>query len=377
MRLDPSALLRGARSQLEAAGGGGAESVRRYLADGGQAEQLLQLQRLLEAAPKRDPILENVLPGLVRDGLDVLGGRRLPDLRARTGLEALVLLNGRPALRITGGRVDLNDPLVGDWHDRLFMYFMNDKLSQKIASIGRIDADNVHWGTGFVIGTGLVLTNRHVLQELAAPVPRRNGPDRWILTKSDPVIDFAEDPSSATTASKFGIVEVVGAGDKDIDPYLLDFAKLDVALLRVETVNAAGSKLPDPIKLVKTANASDARRQVLTIGYPAAPTSLPRIRDNVVDMEILTRLEQIFGASYGRKYLAPGEIMKRGGSIFYYDATTLAGCSGSAVLRTDVSFDALGLHFGGKWRTANYAHDLPALHGAAPLLHSPDIGWVA
>lgn len=371
----PALVLKQKGSVLEAAGGAvSVEAMRAYLSANGRAEQLRHVEEMIGRAGDIEPEFAAVLFGRIISAFDVLEGKAQLTVKAQTGLEALVLLHGRPALRVSDNRIDFEDPLLGDWHDKLFPYFLDDRLADKLASVGRIDADDIHWGTGFVVGDGLVLTNRHVLQEIGAPVPRRDRPEQWMLTKPNPMIDFADDPSSETAASKFRITEVVGSGDHNIDPYLLDFAKLDAALLRVEPVNAAGKTLPSPISLVRTATSSDLKREVLTIGYPAAPASLPR-RDNAVDMEIVERLHQIFGAQYGRKYLAPGTITKREGAVFFHDATTLAGCSGSAVLRTDRSFDAVGLHFAGQWRSANYAQNLPALQAAAPLLATAGVRW--
>lgn len=379
LRETPGAALRTLGSRLESAGEAlQVDAARDYLNGAGRSEQLQHFEKSFASAPGGfDRELFGKTFQHVSHALDAIAGKRAMDFSARTGLEALVLLNGRPALRVHGTRIDFNDPQIGNWHDKLFLYFSNRKLDDKIAAIGRIDADDVHWGTGFVVGDGLVLTNRHVLQQIAAPIPRRNGPKSWVLTKANPTIDFADAPTSETIASKFKILEVVQAGDKDIDPYLLDFTKLDAALLKVERKNGAGESLPSAIDLVSKGTSADLKKDVLTIGYPAAPASLPRSANGQIDEEIVDRLQEIFGADYGCKYLAPGKVTERSGSVFFYDATTLAGCSGSAVLRTETSFDAVGLHFGGQWRSANYAHNLPVLAPTAALLNRTGIKWVS
>ena len=100
---------------------------------------------------------------------------------ARTALEALVQLEGRPALRLTDDGVDPNDPELGEWQGAVVLH---PTFAQLQRSVGRIDmAAGVHAGTGFVVGDGLVMTNRHVLETLAFPTPTsyqpgRVGPDR-------------------------------------------------------------------------------------------------------------------------------------------------------------------------------------------------------
>lgn len=373
----PSVALLTKGSGLEAAGESlTPDQARDYLAGGGKVEQTKRIETMLANAAQSDPGLLEAVRELTASALDALAGDKAMDTRAQVGLEALVLLNGRPALLLADNRIDFQSPLIDDWHDKLFMPFSTSDLPNKIAAVGRIDAGGIHWGTGFVVGPGLIATNRHVIQQIAAPIPRKNRPVRWMLTLPETWIDFACEPTSMTVESKFRITGVIDAGELEIDPYLLDFTKVDAALLAVEPTNEAGKALPDPIALVRSLTASDPEKgDIYTVGYPARPSALPTLPDNSVDMEVIRRLQEIFGAKYGRKYFSPGRVMRHEGRVFYHDPTTLGGCSGSPVLRSDTSFDAIGLHFGGAYRRENYAENFSKLHGHPLFAPARGVVW--
>lgn len=302
---------------------------------------------------------------------------------AHIGLEALIRMTGRPVIRVRNNTVDLSDPRVGDWYDRLFLLIQQQPdFITRTQSAGRIDLDGVHVGSGSVVGPGLVLTNRHVLQALAAPVPRRNNPDRWVFSGDQATIDFAEEPSSATARSRFRVTGVVGAGPSHIDLEGLDFTNLDAALLEVETVNEAGNVLPESIGLVRTATRLDRRQELFVVGYPARPGVLPRQNDSI-DIEVVQRLNELFGLDYGTKYIAPGEVnLSTGGPpgdltkwVFSHDATTLGGNSGSCIFGLGAPFGVVGLHFGGSWRRANYAHALGSITRDGNFLTDARVKW--
>jgi len=65
-------------------------------------------------------------------------------------------------------------------------------------------------------------------------------------------------------------------------------------------------------------------------------------------------MERIYGRTYNKKRLAPGGVTRVEQLSLLHDCTTLGGNSGSAVVDLD-SGEALGLHFSGKFMTANYA----------------------
>lgn len=298
----------------------------------------------------------------------------------RVVAEVLIKLTGRPALRVRGGRIEMTG--AGEWRDRLYLLAASETMEANLARVGRIDAGGAHVGTGFLVGPGLVLTNRHVLQMIAAPVPRRQTPDRWVLTEAA-TIDFADEPSSETAASRFAITDIAAAGPDPIEFDGIDLGHLDAALLVVESANLAGTKLPDPLDLDPKLAAADARREILVSGYPAPPPSLPLDANGAIDEAVVRRLAELYRADYGTKYVAPGEIAVAPGHhpldvhrwIFTHDATTLVGNSGSAILSMTGAQNAMGLHFGGQWMRENYAHSLAVLHETAALPGIADLNW--
>lgn len=299
-------------------------------------------------------------------------------------VEALIRLNGRPVVRVREGAIATDDPDAGEWADRFALWQAGPEFSASLAGVGRIDADGAHVGTGWVVAAGVVMTNRHVVQAFAAPIPRRNSPERWLLTGDPVTIDFADEPGSDTAASRFRVKSVIWAGESEIDPDEIDFSDLDVALLEVETTNDAGAPLPDAGTLAARVTATDRHREVVVVGYPAQPTTLPVDVRGDYDMEVITKLNEMFRQDYGRKYAAPGLVTVAPGGdptdprhwMFEHDSTTLAGNSGSCVLGPAEFFAAVGLHFGGRWRHGNYAHSLGRLNALGAVGGAVSLPWV-
>ncbi|MNP03748.1 hypothetical protein D3C76_956440 [compost metagenome] len=359
------------------------QKARSYLLGTGKVEQIDRFAKLLDAGRPLDAKDRNLVIGSIEEGIDQFVQGRPLNLSGLMGLEALVRLTGRPALRVRNNDIDENDPRVKEWQDQLFLAKQDNSLQNRMAKVGRIDVDGVHMGTGFVVGTGIVLTNRHVLQTFAAPVPTRNNPQKWIVTSARVTIDFADEPSSETTATRFHIKSVIGAGPDEIRDDLIDFTCLDAALLEVETVNSVGKTLPAPMELVRDKGKSDPGKVIFMVGYPGRPSVLPRDAAGKIDVEIAARLNQLFGADYGTKYLSPGEIMLASGQserdarkwMLTHDATTLGGCSGSFIVNQDDPMGVVGLHFGGHWMRENYAHSMGALAAGENFLLRTDINW--
>lgn len=357
--------------------------TRDYLAHEGRQLQLRRAESVFRANPRLDDGARSMALDEIDQAISAIaGGANTLSRPALVGFEALVRLTGRPALRVRSGSIDLADPRIGLWHDELFLLLDQSKLVERMRAAGRIDANGAHMGSGSVVGPGLVLTNRHVLQAFAAPVPRRENPERWELTSDAVTIDFAEEPSSATAATRFRITGVVGAGASYIDPQSIDFSDLDAALLTVESTNAAGQALPAPVGLVRKATRLDKASKLLVVGYPARPGVLPT-KDGAIDLEVVRRLGELFGLDYGTKYVAPGEVQASVGTlhgdtpgwVVSHDATTLGGNSGSCIFDFAGPQGAVALHFGGGWRRANYAHSLGACARAGNVLADPRIVW--
>ena len=316
----------------------------------------------------------------MKDMKDV-GAIRTPE--ARIGLEALILMKGRPALRVRGGDVDEKDPRAEQWEFPIYTVKANSRFAQRVGAVGRIDYNGVHVGTGWVVGEGLVLTNRHVLQGIAYPTPKKNKPAQWILKNGFCTIDFAETPSSQTQASKFGIVSVAEAGPQDIDLDAIDLRKPDFALLRVKVRNVGGTEsLPMAFELSLAKGYIDPGQRMAVVGYPAQMSKMPRNDKGEVDQEGLARLQALFAADYGTKYFSPGYLNAPKNfdptkipHTSTHDATTLGGNSGSLIASFNAPMKAVGLHFAGAWRRENYAHSVVELK-AMGYLADPGIHWV-
>jgi lambda repressor-like predicted transcriptional regulator len=367
---------------LESAQGYNPQSTRDYLRGAGKNVQLDRFADLLEARKNISQDLRQELIGGVEQEFDGYVKGALPGALTTVGLEALVRMTGRPALRVHNNDVDSSQPEAESWADALFMMRNSQTLQHRLARIGRIDVGGIHVGTGFLVGTGVLLTNRHVLQAFAAPFPKRDQPTGWVMLSDDVTIDFADAPSSQTTATRFRITDVIGAGARAIPDDTLDLSCLDVALLQVESHNGHQA-LPTPMSLVSDPTAADANREVFLAGYPGRPGKLPRTATGEIDAQIATRLNELFRADYGTKYLSPGLVMQGVGTlsrdternILTHDATTLGGCSGSPLINFNAPESVVGLHFGGSWLRENYAHGMGAVRTGNNLISNANLNW--
>jgi endonuclease G len=248
------------------------------------------------------------------------------------GLEAIILPRNRPAVFVRGDSYDnLDDP---------WLSFNGDDVRKRIAAllplVGRVEVPTSpilpYAGTGFVVGKGLIATNRHVAQlfcrGLGLTIRYRAG---------DAAIDFKRQVDSAEDDSaNFFTVNAV----EMIHPHW------DMALLRVDrlpTDNMLKLSTKSPEELIN--------HNVVVIGYPA--------RDDRSDLALQDRA---FNKIYNVKRLQPGVLRARAAvqsfentvNAVTHDASTLGGNSGSAVIDVDTG-EVVALHFAGEYLKANYA----------------------
>lgn len=249
-------------------------------------------------------------------------------------IEALIIPRERPALDVLGGDYQqVTHPRWLGWNDEQFRA----PLRAAFPSVGRIELPGhplyPYGGTGFVVGDGLLMTNRHVAQLFCSGLGLR-GLD--FIPGVSAGVDFLRERDS--NASHFlRVVKTVM-----IHPYW------DMALLQVEGLHA--NQLP--LLLDTQDPAEHEGTEVAVIGYPAFD---PR-NDAAVQNEL-------FGGVYGVKRLMPGLLGTRlqvgsvGGTTvdaIGHDSSTLGGASGSTVF-APLSGRILGLHFGGRYLESNYA----------------------
>lgn len=297
--------------------------------------------------------------------------RRSSDFRgmSRVAAEALIRLTGRPALRLTGGVVSLDDPQLGAWVSDV--YGPRNILLPLVSAVGRIDVlidgVNAHVGTGIHVAKGVILTNRHVLDAFAEPIPSA-GTRRFQFSAE---ASIAFDDTASDPEHRFRIKSVIAAGPARIGSSV-DIRRLDMAFLEVESHNDAGKDLPGPTSSAAFAADADGRAtSVAVVGFPAKP-NLKAVVDpetGKASEKMVDALWAIYHTDFGVKYLSPGEVMSRAGALssdpnawaFSHDATTLGGNSGSAVMQLGAAINLCGLHFGGAPMRQNLGHDLAAV----------------
>jgi hypothetical protein len=215
-----------------------------------------------------------------------------------------------------------------------------------------------------VVCEDLVVTNRHVLQGLA-------GEDggRWFFNGRPTVsFDSAGEPAHAIALEP----EVIFTGPDAIDPYGVDFRRLDVAVLRMRP--ETDQRLPPALELEDRADFIRSGRPIFAIGYPGKPQH---------GYEPFGLLVELFDFTFGVKRFAPGEIDDEVGALsgdatpphtMSYDCTTLGGNSGSPVFGFDDGGRVvLGVHFAGAKRVGNYAH--PTFAITDPSFRGLDLKW--
>ncbi|MDQ6434253.1 S8 family serine peptidase [Mesorhizobium sp. LHD-90] len=288
---------------------------------------------------------------------------------ARATAEAIVRLTDRPALRVVNGMIDPQDPQLEHWAGDLGP--PRKVLKPLIDAVGRIDIagpdGHSHVGTGTVIGKGVVMTNRHVIEAFAEPIPSTNGHQAFLLNAS---VSICFDEAAKDEARRFAIKSVLTAGPWKIGEFA-DVGKLDVALLEVETTNVAGADLPGPVPSGPLFMESPEQSRLIVVGYPAKPGLSAAIDPDTgeVSIDVWDRFWELFGDEYGTKYLSPGQVSNKPGEIvgdergwaFSHDATTLAGNSGAPVISLRHPYRIGGLHFGGQTLRQNLAHDLSGI----------------
>jgi endonuclease G len=248
-------------------------------------------------------------------------------------LEAIIIPDKRPAIDIIYNTYTIADPL---WVHFDTDHEIKARLEAVIPSVGRIDLPGndllPYAGTGFIVGDGLLMTNRHVAVAFAG------GPgDLSFQPGASAAVDFLrerpfDDGDGGSLALTITSVAM-------IHPYW------DMALLRVDGLD---DRPPLSLSLKQPEEVVD--QDIALIGYPAFD---PR---NSSDVQ-----HRVFAGVYNVKRLMPGKLTGRRRTVSFgkqvssatHDASTLGGASGSCVIDTHTG-EVLALHFGGQYLVTNY-----------------------
>lgn len=252
--------------------------------------------------------------------------------------ESIIEIIRRPTCFVMNGDFDL--PPDAEIAARLTR--ARSLVRPRLASVGLLEVfDGVMKypvGTAWMAGNGIAVTNRHVAEKFAAldadsrPVFLTNFRDRPFQV----TVDFAEEHGSSRES------EIKVAAVTYLAPRLGNAP--DLALLQLE----ASLNLPRPIPLL--ADEPKPGDWIAVVGYPQPDDRVPPEGREVE--------ETYFSGIYGVKRLSPGEIDPNAGDMpewaFRHDATTLGGSSGSVLIDLKTG-SAVGVHFKGEYRIANYA----------------------
>lgn len=294
----------------------------------------------------------------IRSAIDRLTGSG--SFESLMGLEAVVRTTGRPSLPVINNRVDWNAPEAAQYMGSLIV---QDDLIQKVTpSIGRIDLDGRHVGTGFVVAPNHILTNRHVAESIARIFLRPDQSETWLFTAGQASINFVAEDGAQTTR-RFRLRRIVSWGPDAISG-VLDLNKIDAALIEAEPTNAQGDSFPSPLVLARDGHdVLTTEANIVAIGYPGAAVYTPQGAEPTEDeLKLIAALRRIFAYRSGIKRLSPGMITILKGKVsdahsgvFVHDCSTLPGSSGCVLLSLESGGVVAGLHFGGQMLHANYA----------------------
>lgn len=247
----------------------------------------------------------------------------------RFGLEAIIIPDKRPVMPLQAGTYSATHKLWLHLNDEP----VKARLTRAAKSIGRIEvrgSDYPYGGTGFVVGPGLIMTNRHVAEIFASGVGEKGlsfvagispGFSRSFAPDND------ENPPPAIT------------GLRMVHPYW------DMALLEVEGL------LAEPLVLSTGPSEAFEKHEIAVIGYPAFdPRNDPDVQSRLYDNR------------FGIKQLQPGKLRERQSTESYgklvsvptHDCSTLGGVSGAGVIHIATG-KVIGLHFGGEYLRRNFA----------------------
>jgi len=155
-----------------------------------------------------------------------------------------------------------------------------------------------------------VLTNRHVLEEIA----NQDAAGAWTLKWPDAtLVDFIGEDSVAA-ATKFTVTGVTFTGPDPINR-TINFAHLDMAILRVDPASDASNTFPKPVTFETDTAQPKADRDLYVVGFPGEPKTWLFGGTPPVGHETTKVISTVFNNKFGVKRLAPGTIKAGPGGV--------------------------------------------------------------
>ncbi len=299
-------------------------------------------RRLLERRPQdraryQQRLAESETP---ENEVFIPGAPQRPD---RNEVLETIVSEERPVLFVDRDDFDAGDAeIIGDEAKDLVRQLeaKRAKVQPLLPLIGRIDVLNFpntpFLGTGWFVDTDIVVTNRHVASLVARNDGRRFAFQRGVggAPFEASLCTAHERDDLSPTPRVFAVREVLY-----IEP---DSGPNDIAFLRVG--RSPEGAMP-PFVPIASGDSVDGDL-VAVIGYPARAT-----KKNIPDQGLMRRL---YRDRFDVKRIAPGYAWGVASGAAMHDCTTLGGNSGSIVLDLKTG-EAVGLHFSGLYKEANYA----------------------
>jgi phosphatidylserine/phosphatidylglycerophosphate/cardiolipin synthase-like enzyme len=263
--------------------------------------------------------------------------------------ETIVVTTNRPILEVRAGDFFAREEneITPVWEKRLDNARI--AIRRAIASVGRVELmghPRHRWvGTAWLVADNIVVTNRHVAEEFA-----RRRDDRYVFRPGfdrafqSAKIDFREEFETPQSL-EIQVVDVLYIEDAD-DP--------DIAFLRLASSPELTAR-PVPLE-----NGRSTGKYLVAIGYPT--------RDDRIPNQALA--EKLLGDIFGKKRVAPGELLHVDADVVRHDCSTFGGNSGSVLLDLD-SGAATGLHYAGIYLEENLGVAAPVIRDRLERVH-PD-----
>lgn len=304
------------------------EQHKLYLARATRAFQSQPVGQVLDrikaiVGPNNMPPMEQ--SKLAEKALERLQNGKKPTAKQLAALEFVIRLM-RPVPMSRAGTLDNLSkevaPSFPDWPK------FQKSVKPLLYSVGRIDLwPKESVGTGFLVSDGVLVTNKHVLDQLSKGT--------GTLEKGQAVVRFKYEFGSPDDETPVNLTGVLAVHDE-----------LDIALLKIEKQKFSDAWQP----LALDPSPVEGGHAVVAIGYPFDDSK----RNPLF-------ISALFENKFGVKRAAPGEVSHLGRQTIFHDCSTLGGNSGSPILSMKTA-RVVGLHRDGYFLYRNEAVDGASLN---------------